>query len=139
MVQRYHVRPRVPVENKGGMRVVRFKDGKAVFVNLRNLPKGLDDKDFKIKIKLIRVDDVEMLEEPRFKNRRKIDEYKMSGSIRKPVSVHGKYHPGQKYQLWDGHHRFIAAKERGDVFIPAVVDLNRFNLKEWRRRNNYEA
>jgi len=45
----------------------------------------------------------------------------------------------RKYQLYDGHHRWKAAKERGDVLIPAKVAENPFQRQEWRKRKGMKA
>jgi hypothetical protein len=75
------------------------------------------------------------------KSRKKIDEIKVSGDIRKPVTVHGPDKPGEKLLLIDGHHRVIASLERGDEKIPVKIWKSLPNQQEGRKleRRRQEA
>jgi ParB-like chromosome segregation protein Spo0J len=89
------------------------------------------DYGIKEKIRMISVDDIEPTEH--IQDEEKIENFKKSGEIIKPVRVRNKYFPGQKYQLYDGHHRLAAAKLRGDKFIPAIISEN-VAIKRIRRK-----
>jgi hypothetical protein len=84
----------------------------------------VDIQGTKRKYKLADIDDIEPSEEVSEKNRGKIDSIKLSGDIQKPIKVHNKNEPGQKYQIYDGHHRWVAALERGDKNIPVEIVEN---------------
>lgn len=88
------------------------------------------DKKLKFKLKLIDPNDIELREVEQ--SRESIENIKQSGEIRKPIHVIGKYDPSQKYQVYQGHHRTIAAQERGDKIIPASISDNPFWRKKWR-------
>jgi len=110
----------------------------------------------KDKIKLVRVDEVMPVEDDQ--SVRKVEEIKASGEIRKPIDVYNRYvgrgeeHPKpenayerehgadmKKYQVFNGHHRLVAARERGDVVIPAKIVENPFQRQEYRRRKGLRA
>jgi hypothetical protein len=89
-------------------------------------------KNIKEKFRMIPVDDIEPVEINQDKDH--IEEIAKSGDIREPIHVHGKYNPAQKYQLFNGHHRWFAAKKRGDKLIPAIIHLNETAHELWRKR-----
>lgn len=93
------------------------------------------DKEFpyiKQKLVMLNPQDIELIESDQ--DRRKIEEIKESGPIRKPINVHGKWSPEQKYLVFQGHHRTVAAQERKDEGIPAIVSINVPHMKAWRKR-----
>lgn len=124
VVQHYHVRNKSNMPFKPLGRLIKPLN---VISTKYSIAHGV-----KQKIKMIPISDIQILEEERYKLRSKIDKIKLSGDIHTPIKVHAKYGPNQKYQLWDGHHRLIAARERGDKYIPAIIDLNVSAHKHWR-------
>lgn len=113
----------------------------------------------KDKIKLVKVSEIHPLEQNQDVTR--VEKIKVSGDIRKPIDVFNKYvgksearpksmrgeedelgmwdaNP-KKYQLYNGHHRWRAALERGDEKIPAKVAENPFQRQEWRRRKGLRS
>jgi len=101
--------------------------------NMTNFGTGHADR---FKLKMINPFDVEFQEDISTKDRNKIEEIKSSGDIRKPIEVWNKYDSDDYYQVDNGHHRTIAAQERGDERIPAIVFDNEDSRKLHRKRES---
>lgn len=80
----------------------------------------------KVRLRLVDASEIEPLEPLEEKDRKKVEELKrliLSGVNLTPVGVHGRVMPGDKYQIYDGHHRFLAYSELG-MKIPVEVTHN---------------
>jgi hypothetical protein len=114
------------------------------------------------KYKMINPAEVQLVEH--HQSPKKVQSIKESGEINKPIDVFNKYAStnelkndttkhqlinaqdnkrfdvdATKYQLIDGHHRTLAAIERGDKTIPAIIWDDPKNTIEWRKRKGYQT
>jgi hypothetical protein len=105
------------------------------WTNMYNVGSGTPNR---FKLKFINPFDVEFTEDTDTKNRENIEKIKQSGEIKHPIDVWNKYDSDDYYELVDGHHRTIAAQERGDEKILAYVFDNIDSRNKYRKDNNLD-
>jgi len=96
---------------------------------------GWEQPAIRTKIKLVNPNDLQFTESEEGKNKMTIKRIKESGDILEPVEAWNKYTPEQKLQIKNGHHRTIAARERGDKLIPVLI-YDKQNDREYYRRKH---